>query len=176
MTSRDTLDTEKIVEKLRTLLGDDMVLTGIEDLYVYSYRGAFGIEQTEMPIAVITGNPSSRKMELITGIGIETESNIHDRGSDAHQRPYIIIDDGEPLDAASLRAKLMEIQEEGSEKRRALRGTVSLNQWVTNYLKTNEGFRINERPTFLRGNRDLLGEREAHRLQGAVEWGIGGLW
>lgn len=145
MTSRDDLDTERIVEKLRTLLGDDAILTSIEDLYVYSHRGAFGIEQTPMPIAVITGNPSPRKLELITINGIDAISNIHDRGSDAHQRPYVIIDDREPLDAATLRAKLSELQEEGIEKRRALRGTVSLNRWLTDYLKTNEGFRINER-------------------------------
>jgi glycolate oxidase len=44
-----------------------------------------------------------------------------------------------------LKARLRELQEEGSEKRLALRGIVSLNRWVTDYIKTNEGFRINER-------------------------------
>jgi hypothetical protein len=36
MAFKDDLDTEKIVEKLETLLGNDTVLTSIEDLYVYS--------------------------------------------------------------------------------------------------------------------------------------------
>jgi Fe-S oxidoreductase len=146
MTSSYDHDTDGIIEKLVSILGNDNVLTSVEDRYVYSYRGAFGIDSGEMPIAVITGNTSSQNLlELIKNNGIDVLSNIDDRGPDSRQKPYVIIDDKEALDAEKLRTKLSELQGEGSERRRALRGTVSLNQWFTDYIKANEGFRIDER-------------------------------
>ena len=146
MIPRDDLETDRIIEELVAILGNDNVLTSVEDRYVYSHRGAFGIEHADLPIAVITGNPSPHGLlELITNNGIEALTNIDDRGPDSQQRPYIIIDDRESLDAENLRANLSELQEEGREKKRALRGTVSLNRWLTDYVQTKEGFRVNER-------------------------------
>jgi Fe-S oxidoreductase len=134
-----------IIDELVRILGLDNVLTSVEDRYVYSHRGAFGIELADMPIAVITADSSPHNlMELIATNGIEVVTNIDDRKLGS-QRPYVIVDDREPLDAESLRAKLSELQEEGREKRRALRGTVSLSRWLTDYVKTKEGFRLEER-------------------------------
>ncbi len=144
MISGDNLDNDRIVEKLEKILGTDNVLTRIEDRYVYSHRGAFGIDHADMPIAVITGNSSPQDlMELIKNDGIEILTNIDERGSGS-QKPYIIFDDRKPLDAEDLRVKLSELQEEGREKKQSLRRTVSLNRWFTDYVRAAEGFRVNE--------------------------------
>ncbi len=72
--------TDGIIDELVRILGLDKVLTSIEDRYVYSHRGAFGIELADMPIAVVTVDSSPHNlMELIATNGIEVVTSVDDR-------------------------------------------------------------------------------------------------
>jgi Fe-S oxidoreductase len=148
MTSRESpISVDGITDELIRILGLDIVLTSIEDRYVYSHRGAFGIKSMGMPIAVLRANAASSEMrQLVEGLGIEVVADSEARVKGHHEgKPYVILDDREPLDAKALSKKLDELSEKVLEGRQFLRSSIPLNLWFAEYLKTGEGFRVDER-------------------------------
>jgi Fe-S oxidoreductase len=148
MTTRQSpSSTDSIIDELVRLLGPDNVLTSIEDRYIYSHRGAFGIKPTDIPIAVwrATAVPKALR-ERVEGLGVEVIVDSEAR-AESHQegKPYVFLDDREPLDAEALRKKLSELNEKGLEGKEILRGSIPLNRWFAEYLKTGESFRVDER-------------------------------
>ena len=148
MTTRESPgSTDKIIDELVRILGLENVLTSIEDRYVYSHRGAFGIKRTDMPIAVLRADSAQRKLrERLEGLGVEVVMDSETRAESHHEgKPYIILDDREPLDAEALSEKLDELNEKGIEGKQILRDSIPLNRWFAEYIKTGKGFRVDER-------------------------------
>jgi Fe-S oxidoreductase len=139
--------TEGIINELVRIFGLDNVLTSIEDRYVYSHRGAFGTKPTDMPIAVLRADAAQRKLrERFEGLSVEAVTDSETRAEGHHEgKPYVILDDREPLDAKALSEKLDELNEKGLEGKQILRDSIPLNLWFAEYLKTGEGFRVDER-------------------------------
>jgi len=138
---------DRIIEELANILGTENVLTSIEDRYVYSHRGIFGIKQTDMPIAVLRADTiPEEQMERLAGLGVHVIRDLETQAESLQEgKPYVLLDDKKPLSAEALRIKLEKLREEGTEAKHTLRGSMPLNRWFTEYIKAEEGFRVDER-------------------------------
>jgi Fe-S oxidoreductase len=146
MTSRDDLCIDEIVGKLVDILGKENVLTSVEDRYVYSHTGVFGTEKIESPIAVILSNTHIEKiLELTNEYNINIILSSDEKKVVTKNEPYLIIDDRKLLNSQDLRQTLFDLKEIAKQKKQALRKNTSLKKWFTDYLTTNEGYRLYDR-------------------------------
>jgi Fe-S oxidoreductase len=148
MTTRQSPNgTDNIINELVKILGPDIVLTSTEDRYVYSHKGAFGMNRTDMPIAVLRADVIPEKlMKRVAGLGVHIVASSEAQADCLQEgKPYVILDDQEPLNAKALLMKLEEHDEEGEKARHILRGSIPFNRWFTEYIKAGEGFRVGER-------------------------------
>ena len=103
-----TGDVEELLARLVEALGAEKVLAEPEDIYVYSRMGAFGVEETRPPVAVLRLSESEARGlgSLVNGVaqvvamGEETEPS---------QLPILIIDQREPTSLEELERSIAEV-------------------------------------------------------------------
>jgi len=140
------------MEELVRTFGAERVLTDIEDLYVYSFHGEFCIRRRPTPSAVLrlhSENEEKTLMRLAEAEGVQVFRNdipIEDTGPTEQGAPILLIDAREPLDGATLRERLSELEELVAEGKEGMKVAPSFLHWFISSLKAKDGYSIRERP------------------------------
>jgi len=139
-----TGDVEQLLGKLVEALGADKVLAEPEDLYVYSRMGAFGIEETRPPVAVLRIDESEAR-----GLGslIDGEAQVVALGEEAEPSPLptLLVDGREPTGLEELERSLDEVTRSRRETLRQSKKSRSLTLQASAHLQSLDGYRLGER-------------------------------
>jgi len=138
-----TGDVEQLLARLVEALGAERVLAEPEDLYVYSRMGAFGVEETRPPVAVLRISDSEARglASLVDGaaqvvtLGEEAEPSL----------PTLLVDQGEPTSLEELERGLAEVIRSRRETLRQSRESKSLALQASAHLQSLDGYRLVER-------------------------------
>ena len=139
-----TGDVERLLARLVDALGAEKVLVEPEDLYVYSRMGAFGVEETRRPVAVLRLSESEARGlgSLVDGaaqvlaLGEETEPS---------QLPILLIDHREPTSLEELERGLGEVTRSRRETLKQSKESKSLALQASAHLQSLDGYRLGER-------------------------------
>lgn len=139
-----------MLEELVKGFGVENVLTDHEDLYVYSFYGAFGARRRPEPMAVLklADARDARLAKLadvyrvcvVGGDGAEKELRYEEPDA-----PTLVVDCRETISAEAMREALSELglkKEEGH----GLRKTTPLLPWLVSSLKARDAYRITAQP------------------------------
>jgi len=139
-----TGDVERLLARLVDALGAEKVLVEPEDLYVYSRMGAFGVEETRPPVAVLRlseaearglGSLVDGAAQVIT-MGEETESS---------PLPILLIDQREPTSLEELERSIVEVTRSRRETLRQSKESGSVALQASGRLQSLDGYRLGER-------------------------------
>jgi Fe-S oxidoreductase len=137
-------DSKRIIIKLERLLGSESVLTDVEDLYVYSRLGDFGVRTLDQPLAVLRVSPE--EIDQISELGIRLVTDTGETINDSSQGSHLfIVDSRDHLDPRQLKDALDDLENATQDTKETLRGRAPIYRWFTNFMNLVEGFRIDER-------------------------------
>jgi len=142
---------QELLERLRKAFGPKRILTDPTDLYVYSFRGEFGIMHRGTPVAVVRllqveENRSLTEMMKSSNLrlAINTDDAIKDE-------PFVLLDVREPCDPLTLVKKLKSLKQLDKTGKARLKGATSLPDWLLSFLKRHRGYRLSEEPEIENG-------------------------
>ncbi|MGQ9679228.1 MAG: (Fe-S)-binding protein [Candidatus Bathyarchaeia archaeon] len=142
-----TNGSEDVIEKLVKTFGRDSVLTGSEDLYVYSHWGAFAFRKGRLPIAVVRlGSPEEEDelKGLIGDVAFKVLSFPQSVGNLGPDTPYIIVDYRKRQTPDHLAMKIRSKSRDEGNKERSLSDDPSIYRRFLEKLKNASGYRLNE--------------------------------
>jgi Fe-S oxidoreductase len=137
-----------LLQRLIEAFGQERVLTGCEDLYVYSHHSRFGTRRLQQPLAVLRLRSEADERRLREIIDIHGVTVIKDgprvgEETTLHQdEDVLIVDSGKYLAAESLLERLSELAEAKMENNRRLRGAPSLPHRFASMLQSLSGYRL----------------------------------
>ena len=139
-----TGDVEELLARLVEALGAEKVLAEPEDIYVYSRMGAFGVEETRPPVAVLRLSEAEARglgslvdeAAQVVALGVETEPS---------QLPILLIDQSEPTSLEELERSLGEVSRSRRETLRQSKESRSLALQASSHLQSLDGYRLGER-------------------------------
>jgi heterodisulfide reductase subunit D len=138
-------DADALLRRLVERFGTDKVLTEPEDIYVYSHLGAFGVEETEPPIAVMRLDASkTRSLKSLIG---DVAQAVGQGQVDAELSPLrtLMVDQREPTSLVDLERGLAEVTQSRTELRRQSKESKSVAIQAASYLQSMDGYRLGER-------------------------------
>jgi Fe-S oxidoreductase len=139
-----TVDVEQLLSRLVEALGAEKVLVEPEDLYVYSRMGAFGVEETTPPIAVLRlSEPEARGL----GSLVDGAAQVVALGEEAEPSPLpmLVVDQREPTSLEELDRSLDEVTRSRKETLRQSKESKSLALHASAHLRSLDGYRLGER-------------------------------
>jgi Fe-S oxidoreductase len=139
-----TGDVEQLLARLVDALGAERVLAEPEDLYVYSRMGAFGVEESEPPIAVLRVSESEA---LGLGSLVDGAAQVVALGEEVEPSPLpiLLVDQREPTSLAELERGLAEVTRSRMERLRDSRESKSIALQAASRLRSLDGYRLGER-------------------------------
>ena len=139
-----TVDVEQLLARLVEALGAEKVLAEPEDLYVYSRMGAFGVEETRPPVAVLRLCESEAR-----GLGslVDGAAQVVALGEEAEPSmlPTILVDRAEPTSLGELERSLGEVTRSRRETLREAKESRSLALQASALFQSMDGYRLGER-------------------------------
>jgi len=147
----------ELLGELADAFGSGSVLTDIEDLYVYSHDGAFGIRSHEFPVAILRLEDEDEERALTGFVGRYGVQIVRDRWdgngreSDDGDHPILFVDTKSSIDTDTLKERLSELRRHHSEGKLALKEPQPLPHWFVSSLKIKDGYRIGERAEMDKG-------------------------
>lgn len=139
-----------LLQMLIEAFGQERMLTGCEDLYVYSHHSRFGTRRLQQPLAVLRlrSEADERRLQEIIdahGVTVIKDGLRVGEGTTLHQdEDVLIVDSGKYLVAESLLDRLSELAEAKMENNRRLRGAPSLPHRFASMLQSFSGYRLEE--------------------------------
>ncbi len=142
-----TVDIEQLLGRLVDALGAEKVLAEPEDIYVYSRTGAFGVEETTPPVAVLRLNESEARS---LGLLVDGAAQVVALGEEVPPSPLttLIVDGREPTSLEELEQGLGEVTRSRRETLRQSRENKSLALQASTHLQTLDGYRLGERMAY----------------------------
>ena len=139
-----TGDVKQLLARLVEALGADKVLAEPEDIYVYSRTGAFGVEETTPPIAVLRLCESEA-----WGLGslVDGAAQVVALGEEAEPSPLptLLVDGRQPISLEELERGLGEVTRSRKETLRKSKESKSLAFQASAHLQSLDGYRLGER-------------------------------
>jgi len=139
-----TGDVAQLLARLVEAMGADKVLAEPEDLYVYSRMGAFGVEETKPPAAVLRLSESeARGLDSL----VDGEAQVVILGEEAEPSPLptLLVDGKEPTSLEELERSLDEVTRSRKETLRQSIESRSLAVQASAHLQSLDGYRLGER-------------------------------
>ena len=139
-----TGDVERLLARLVDALGAEKVLVEPEDLYVYSRMGAFGVEETTPPVAVLRlSEPEARGLDSL----VDGAAQVVALGEEAEPSPLptLLVDGREPIGLEELERSLDEVTRSRRENLRQSKESKSLAFQASAHLQSMDGYRLGER-------------------------------
>ncbi len=155
-------DADELLRRLVERFGAERVLTEPEDVYVYSYLGAFGVEETRPPVAVLRLSEEEAR-----GLGslVDGVAQVVALGEEAEPSPLpiLLVDQTEPTGLKELERSLAEATRSRRERLKDSRESNSVTLQAASYLQSMDGYRLGERMA------DGSGFCVVQRFMGGVE-------
>jgi len=125
-------------------LGAERVLAGPEDLYVYSRMGAFGVEETKPPVAVLRLRESEARA---LGSLVDGAAQVVALGEEAEPSPLpiLLVDQTESTSLEELERSIVEATRSRRERLKDSRESKSVTLQSASYLQSLDGYRLGER-------------------------------
>lgn len=140
-----------MLEELAKIFGAENILTDHEDLYVYSFYGAFGTRRHPLPVAVLkltdARDATLAKLADVYRVRvIGSDGSEKELGSDEPDASTLVVDRRETISAEAMREALSELGEIKKEERHRLRKTAPFPLWIVSSLKARDAYRIAVQP------------------------------
>ena len=141
--------TAELLTELVNTFGSEKVLTESEDLYVYSYDGAFGIQRQKLPVAILLLKSDEEEKALKRfsekyRVRIVRDEWYRKELGDG-ELPILFVDTKPSIDLDTLIERLGELEKDRAERKQALKELQPLPQWYVSSLRAKDGYRIGER-------------------------------
>jgi Fe-S oxidoreductase len=137
------------LNKIASIVGENNILTSIEDLYTYSHVGEFGINHKYFPQAVIILrqiNKTPKLIQLANEAGIDLIWKNQIQNDYSQKTASIIVDNRNPLDISELAKILREKKIKKTEKKNDAMKSKSILHNLTFSIQLLDGYRLADNP------------------------------